>query len=277
MNRLSLPALSLSLLLAAGWPESALASYGNIPKNTHINSEVMRIDEAKFLGTRIDADYLLHDANGNRFTLGDMLGKPFLLVLSYYSCDGACPTLNRNLQETLAGVKRWQLGRDYRVLTLSFDRHDSPESLHMFMQHSEFGSNTPDGWRMALFEQPADIERLTESMGYKYFWSPRDAMFLHPSVYILLSPDGRVTRYLYGASIGWADMELSITKAYGNELTPANAINFMLAACYSYNYKEGKYSINYPLFIALGSLLMGLAMVATGVMIMKKRRGRECI
>ncbi|MDT8375944.1 MAG: SCO family protein [Mariprofundaceae bacterium] len=276
-SRSSRLGFGMVLFLLFAWPGGAQANYGNIPESTHIDPELVRIDEDKYLGARISGDYALRDAGGESFTLGGLLGRPLLLVLSYYSCDGACPAINRNLRDTLAGVKRWERGRDYRVLTLSFDPHDTPESLRMFMQHAGFGTHSSEGWRLALLNDPADIGRLTESLGYKFFWSPRDAMFLHPNVYILLSPEGRVMRYLYGASISSTDMELSITKAYGNEISPANAVNFLLAACYSYNYRDGKYSINYPLFIALGSLLLGISMITGGVLVMKKRKRRETI
>lgn len=253
----------------------AYAAYGNVTQNSQVDPTILKIDEEKYLGTKLDRDYLLVNADGTEFALGDMLGKPLILALSYYRCDGACPTLNRNLNRTLEGVGRWKLGQDYRVLTVSFDRHDNPESLGMFKQHAGFKDGLPAGWRMTTFKNPEDIQRLTGSLGYKFFWSPRDAVFLHPSVYIMLSPEGRVTRFLYGANIDSRDMELSITKAFGSEISPANVINFVIGACYSYNYKDGKYTVNIPLFVATGALVFGLSLLGIGILIMKKRRVRD--
>ncbi len=264
-----IPAMFVLLFASA---ESAYAAYGNVTQDSQVDPRVVKIDEKQFLGEMIDPGYVLLDEQGREFRFGDMLGKPLILALSYYSCDGACPTLNRNLRETLGGVDRWTLGQDYQVLTLSFDRNDTTASIQEFMHHAGFKGDLPEGWSIATFKDPEDIKRFTNAIGYKYFWSPRDRMFLHPSVYIMLSPKGRVARYLYGASVGSSDLEISITKSYGEEISPSNVINFVLGACYSYNYKDGKYTINIPLFVAAGGLLFGVLLIIIGVTIMKRRR-----
>ena len=130
----------------------------------------------------------------------------------------------------------------------------------------------PNGWALATFRHPEDIQRLTSSVGYKYFWEPRDRVFLHPSVYLVLSPDGRVTRYLYSASVTASDIEISVTKAYGKELSPSNVINFLMGACYSYNYQDGRYTLNYPMFVAVGALGLGISSLVGGSIIMKRRQ-----
>lgn len=273
-----LAALALAVALLAmmlGGARPASAAYGNVNQDSQVDPTVVKIDEKAYLGVKLDDSYALQDENGSAFTLGDMLGKPLVLALSYYSCDGACPTLNRNLVDTVSDVGRWQLGKDFNVLTVSFDRHDTLERLTAFMPKAGFKDGPPEGWRMALLKDPEDIMRLTGSMGYKFFWSPRDAMFLHPAVYIMLSPKGRVTRFLYGANIDGSDMEISITKAYGEELTASNVINFVLGACYSYNYKDGKYKVNIPLFVALGGLIFGVSLLTYGMRRTKKRMAKK--
>lgn len=251
-------------------PSTAHAVYGATGKS-YIDPEILRIDESEFLGAKLPADIPLRDSTGATLTLGDMLGKPLLLVLSYYNCDGACPTINRTLRDTLERVSDWRLGEDYRVLTLSFDSHDDAMRLGMFVEHVGFRAGPPDGWRIALFEHPDDIARVTGTVGFRYFWSPPDGIFLHPDAYVLLTPEGRVARYLYTGSIEPRDVALSITKAYGNEISTANLINYLVGACYSYSFEEGKYALNYPVFIALGSLALGLAALFAGSIIVRRR------
>lgn len=265
-----LSAALLGFAMVALLSNPSYAAYGKIPK-TNVDPAIMRIDEDKFLGVSLQSDYQLLDSRGEEFTLSEMLGKPLLLVLSYYSCDGACPTINRALKRTLESVKAWKLGSDYRVLTVSFDKHDNAETMSKFLRHSGFKDGALDGWKMATLKNSADIERLTGSVGYRYNWDPRDRVFLHPSVYVVLSPEGRVTRYLYAASVAPEDIELSITKAYGNELSPSKFLNFVVGTCYSYNYKEGKYTLNYPIFIALIALAIGIVSLLGGSLIMRRR------
>lgn len=263
--------LMLSLLFATLWAaDPADAAYGTVSPS-HVDPEIMKINEQQYLGVSLDSDYRLIDSAGKEFSLAEMSGKPYLLVLSYYDCDGACSLINKNLKNTLSQVDAWTLGKDFRVLTVSFDRNDTPETLQMFLHHAGFVDGLPDGWRMAMLKDPADIERLTGSVGYKFFWEPRDRVFLHPNVYLMVSPEGRVVRFLYGSTISAQDVEYSITKAFGNELSASNVINFILGACYSYNYKDGKYSLNYPLFIALGSLVIGIVGLIWGSIVMRQR------
>jgi len=275
-----MPVPAVAFLLVAmgmaitGFGGNAYAAYGSVTTDSDVDPTVVRIDEKANLGKKINYDFILQEADGNEFAMGDLFGKgkPVILALSYYTCDGACSVLNRNLRYTLQGVDDWTLGKDYDVLTVSFDQHDTPATLKAFMKKAGFADGLPDGWRMTTMKSKEDILKLTQSIGFKFFWSPRDAMFLHPNVYIMLSPEGRVTRFLYGGSIGPDDMELSITKAIGEEISPANVINFVLGACYSYNYKDGKYTINIPLFIAGGALIFGIGLIVFSFSIMRRRR-----
>jgi len=264
-----------SLILMLLFSTSAYAAYGNVPTNTDVDPTIVKIKEVNFLGQKISPDYRVVDQDGKEFTVGDMLGKPLILALSYYRCDGACSVLNRNLWNTLQEVEQWKIGRDFNVLTVSFDRHDDSKALKKFMEYSGFKDGLPAGWKMTTLKDEKDILPLTESVGYKFFWSPRDAIFLHPNVYIMVSPKGRVTRYLYGANITGNDMDISITKAMGEELSPANVINFLVGACYSYNYKDGKYKVNIPIFVAAGGLVLGLCLLIGSFLHMKRRKRKE--
>lgn len=259
--------LACAMLVGTG---SAQAAYGKVPNST-VDSSIMQIDEDKFLGVSVARDYALQDSNGKELLLGDLLDKPLLLVLSYYSCDGACPAINDSLRTTLKGVSSWKLGQDYRVLTLSFDKNDTQENLEMFVHHSGFHDGLPEGWTMARFKNPTDIERLTGSIGFRFFWEPRDRVFLHPAAFVMVSPEARVTRFLYAGSIQASDIGISITKAYGSELSASNLVNFMVSACYSYNYHDGKYTLNYPMFIAVGALGLGVTSLVGGSILMKRR------
>ena len=255
------------------FPGSAQAAYGNVTEDSQIDPNVFRIKEKNFLGGKVARDYVLRDASGNSFRLSDMFGKPLILVLSYFTCDGACSVINRTLANTLKGVDRWKIGRDYNVLTVSFDRHDTPKTMRAFMKKMGF-DKLPQGWRMATMANRNEIDRLAGSIGFRFFWSPRDRIFLHPSVYTVLSPKAEITRYLYAGKVDGDDVELALTKAMDGEVSPVNIIDFVVAACHSYNYKDGKYALNIPLFIALGGLIAGVALMIGGFIVTVRRRNR---
>jgi len=254
-------------------PGSAQAAYGNVTEESQIDPKVFQIKEKDFLGGKVTGDYVLRDASGNSFKLGDLPAKPLILVLSYFSCDGACSVINRTLANTLKGVDRWKLGKDYNVLTVSFDQHDTPATMREFQKKMGF-EQLPQGWFMATMQNRKEIDRLAGSIGFNFFWSPRDLVFLHPSVYTVLSPTGVITRYLYAGKVDADDVELSLTKAMRGETSPVNIIDFVVAACHSYNYKDGKYKLNIPLFVALGGLVAGTILMVGGFVITKRKRDR---
>jgi protein SCO1/2 len=72
----------------------------------------MQIDEPRFLGNRLQRETWLTDTEGRHFRVAEMMGKPLILLLSYYGCDGTCPTMNAELAKVLEKVKRFRLGKD---------------------------------------------------------------------------------------------------------------------------------------------------------------------
>jgi len=255
-------------------PAAVRGEYGRTA-SSEIDPEIMKIDEEKYLGAPVAGDYRLSGVGTDSATLGDlMVGKPLVLLLSYYNCDGVCPTVNRQFRDLVAGMKKVKVGDDFRVLTLSFDKNDTSDTLKMFNKELDLPDWMEKGWTTALLEGEDEIRRLTESVGYRFFWSKRDQMFLHPNVFVFLSPEGRVVRYLYGATMGEQDVELAITEAsFGKsgKSKVEDLKDILLIACYSYNYKEGKYSLNYPLFFGLGSLFIGISTIFISLIIVKKR------
>lgn len=246
--------------------------YGVIPEST-IDPAVMRIEEEKYLGTPVNGDYTFLDEKGKEFMLKDIMGRSIILVLSYFSCDGACPTTNAKLRDTLTGMNRFRIGKDYSILTLSFDRNDDIHSLKMFTDMTGLQNLSGDGWKIAVMKNKEEIERFTGSVGFKFFWSPRDKMFLHPNVFIFLSPTGRIVRYLYGTPLEIRDVELALTEANFEKAAKSKIIDLISMACYSYNFKEGRYILNSPLFIGFGSLLLGISFVVGPIILFRKRRG----
>jgi len=262
--------ISLSFLIMS--QTFAAPPYGNLGRESTIDPALMQIDESKFLGTLLEPDYLFVNAEGKEFTLGDMIGKPLIILLSYYRCDGTCPTLNKNLNHALSEVNKFQIGKDYQVLTVSFDKNDSAETLAHFVQMIEVSDNMRSGWQHAVLKNTADIDRLTASVGYKFFWSRADQVFLHPNVLILLTPEGRVARYIYGTAMDGKNLELALIDADWNRIANSTSIINMLAGvCYSYNFEEGKYTINYSLFIGVASLIFGISIVVFSIIFFRSK------
>ncbi len=253
---------------------SAAQAGGYRPTVSEIDPEVLKMDESKFLGKKLSGKIVFMDDRGEEFTLGGLRGKPLIMVLSYFTCDGACPAFNAELIELLDGVTemgRIKPGKDYKVLTLSFDRNDNAVTANHFRKMLEAPETLDKNWVLATFKNPEEIEPFTAAIDYNFFWSAADRMFFHPNAFIFLSPEGRIVRVLHNSKVEPKDMELAIIDTRFNRLKPSEILTMAISLCYSYNYKEGKYGLNYPIFIAFGSLFIGIGAFVYGAFWIKRK------
>ena len=227
---------------------------------SEIDPAALKVDEIKFLGAKPNKGISLVDETGKPFTLGDKEGKPLILVLSYYNCDGTCSVVNNDLIKLLSTQSAWQVGRDFRVLTVSFDPHDTQQTLREFRAKMNMPKEWDEGWTLSLPAAPDQAKILADSVGFKYFWSVADHSFLHPGVYVFMSPEGRVVRYLYSTQTKSFDVGLALTDTLGDRIAPHDILNYAVSLCYSYNYKDGRYKLNIPAFVGMGSLLFGVTL-----------------
>lgn len=249
--------MAAALVLAAS---SRPEAQGFRPPQSEFDPEALRIDEQKILGEKIGGDFVFVDHEGREFSMADLRGTPLILILSYYTCDGACPAFNMELKNVIEKVNergRVSMGKDFNVLTVSFDANDGPGASRMFRKMLKL----PEGgaWRVATVRDEGKIEELAAALDYRYFWSSADRMFFHPSAFFFLSSEGRVVRVLHNSLSSPKDMELAVIDAKFDRLKPSEVINLVVGLCYSYNFKEGKYGLNYPMFIAFGSLFTGVS------------------
>jgi protein SCO1/2 len=268
---MKLAVVALGLLLAArAWAVSA-----PVPDST-IDAAVMRIDEPAHLGQMLDRSTLLVDEAGREFALGEMLGKPTILLLSYFGCDGTCPTMNVELAKVLDRVERFRTGREYNVLTVSFDARDSAATLREFLDKTNGQAPIHDGWRHAVLKARAGegvAERFAGQVGFRFFWSDGAKAFLHPNVIVFLTPEGRVARYLYGFRLDPKNVELALIDADWGRIANSTAVfDMMTGACFSFNYAEGRYQWNLPLLAGIGSFVFGIAAMAWGGLAYHRRR-----
>lgn len=263
------------LILACTLALPASAQYGGRNADSEVDPATFVINERKFLGRKMNPRYQLIDQNGAEFTLGDKLGKPTILVLSYFTCDGSCSVINEDLRSLLEEAKGITLGEDYNVLTVSFDQHDTLESLGVFRSHLKKMDGMGDSWTFATFKNPDDIKSFTDKLGYKFFWSARDGQFLHPGAFLFLTSDGRLARVLYSLNTQPADVKLAVFEAREGKFEARDAIKYAISLCYSYNYAEGRYTLNIPLFVGIGSLTLGVSAFAVSVLVFRRRKMRE--
>jgi len=231
-----------------------------------IKPEEVALDEK--LGGVVPLDIVLRDEAGQRVTLGQLVDRPTILTLNYYRCAGICSPQLNGLADVV-NVTHAEIGRSYRIVTVSFDGRDTPEiAARKRANYLEQVKRpvAPGDWRF-LTGEPAETRRLADAVGFKFKRVGDD--FVHPGALMFLSPKGVVTRYMYGTSYVAGDVEMAVEEAAKGK--PQPSINKWLSFCFSYDPVGRKYALNVTRIA--GTVILAAAMAFAIVLIVKGRSG----
>ena len=226
------------------------------------------------IGQQLPLDTQVIDESGRAVRLGSYFGaRPVILLFAYYSCPMLCTQVINGVASAV-GVLSLQPGRDFDVVVISFDPRDTPDTARakkeLFLQrYSAKGAETATHFLTAT--EPA-IERLTKSAGFRYVWDKETQQFAHPTGVIVLTPDGRMARYLFGIEYGPRDLRLALVEASAG--TVGSAVDTLLLYCYHYDPMTGRYgvAIMRTLRVAGASTVLALGMF---VFVMFRREKRQ--
>jgi len=192
-------------------------------------------------GQSVPADITFYDEKGQKIKLGDLLGKPVILTLVYFTCEHICPQLTAGLAAAVPRLSR-TAGKDYRVVSVSFDPSDTPAKAadirRNYLKPVE-EKLSPDAWAF-LTGDHRNIDRLTDAVGFRY---SRDIHgFNHPVVLIFLSPEGKISRYYsvtkyeYGSAhpISFSSFDLNIALSEATDGKPVSGLKRALLYCFSH-------------------------------------------
>ncbi|MBF0318809.1 MAG: SCO family protein [Nitrospirae bacterium] len=185
----------------------------------------------------------LYDSYGKERTVKDIIGgKPLIISLIYTKCETACIVIT----DSLVGVveKMGDIGKDYNVLTLSFDPADTPERLEKF--RTTWGLNTP-GWVVAS-GQDSELKTFLKAIGFSYKLDKGTGEFIHPNLLVILTPDGRISRYVYGVNYDAENLKLSLLNAKKGTST-LSVMEGVLLWCYQYDPVTGEYTLDWPFIL----------------------------
>jgi len=195
------------------------------------------------LNEQLPLDLPFLDEDGKSVRLGDYFGKrPVVLSLIYYACPMLCTTAENGLLEALKQVK-FDVGNQFDVLTVSFDSKDTSAaaSAKKSIYVGLYGrKGAAKGWHF-LTGSEASIRRLTQAVGFHYNYDPATKQFAHATGIIVLTPEGRVSRYFYGIQYPAGDLRLALVDSSNNQIgSPVDAV---LLFCSHYDPAVGKYGL----------------------------------
>lgn len=193
------------------------------------------------LGQSVPLDALFTDEAGRRVPLRDFLkGRPVVLALNYFECPMLCTVSLQGLVSAM-NVISFDAGRDYDVLTVSFDPKETSaqaaaKKRGYLERYKRAGAD--QGWRF-LTGDASSIDALTKAVGFRYAWDEESKQFAHPAGVVVLSPDGRIARYLFGIEYAPRDLRFALVEASEGKIgTPVDAA---ILYCYKYDPATGRY------------------------------------
>jgi protein SCO1/2 len=228
----------VGLLLMVGLLGSALRAQAKL---TQISDSV-GIDQK--LNARIPSDLVFRDEGGTDVRLSEYFEKdrPVVLALVYYECPMLCTEVLNGMVRSFVRIP-YKLGSDFEVITVSIDPHEMPELARAKKEtylEGQFEAQARTGWHFLTGTQES-IERLARAVGFRYFYDAETGQFAHAAGIMVLTPDGVISRYLYGIDYPSKDLRLALVEA--SERRIGTPVDRLMLLCYRYDPTTGTYGV----------------------------------
>jgi len=234
-------ALGLAFLGGAAWGQGMGDSVMSPPPNVRPPG-LKNVGIQQNLNQQIPPDLTFTDDLGRKVQLADYFGqKPLILNFVYYGCPMLCGEELAGLESALR-VLKFDLGKEFEVVTISFDPKDTPEAAakkkEQFLRRYN-RSGAERGWHF-LVGQPTAIDAVTRAAGFQYEYDQKTGQFAHSTAIMVLTPQGKIAQYYYGIEYPPKDLRLALVEASQNRI--GNVVDELLLYCYHYDPEKGKYS-----------------------------------
>jgi len=259
-----------ALLLSASVAGGQAVPSGAGPAAQNMPTVLRNVGFEPQLNAHLPLDLVFRDETGRNVQLREYFTqRPVLLALVYYGC----PMLCNQTEQGVVGALRmlsFNPGRDYEVVFVSFDPRESPDMAAQKKESAMTHFRRPEtasGWHF-LTGSKESIDALTKGANFRYSFDEKSNLFAHAAGIMLLTPDGRISRYFYGVEYPARDVRLGLVDASAGKIgTP---IDRALLFCYQYDPTSARYSASILKIIRLGGVLTILALVA-GMLIFRRR------
>ena len=226
------------------------------------------------LDKHVPLDTPFTDESGHAVKLGDYFcTRPVVMVFAYYDCPMLCTMVINGLASAL-DVLSLEPGKDFEIVTVSFDPRDTPatataKKAAYIARYKKPGAAA--AWHFLTGDQPS-IDRLTKAAGFRYVWDKETKQFAHPTGVIVLTPDGRLARYLFGIEYGPRDLRYAIVEASNGKV--GSAVDSLLLYCYHYDPTTGRYGVAIMRVIRAAAFATVLALGAFIVVMVRSEKRR---
>lgn len=268
VRTLALAVAAAALVLSAPGKAAAQFPAPDPVQSIGINPALLReVSLDQNLNRQIPLQLTFRDEHGQTVELQQFFGsKPVILTLVYYQCPMLCTEVLNGLVRTMRQMPL-ELRKDFTVVTLSIDPKEGPELAaikHKVYTDLYNRPNDSDGWHFLTGNQP-EIRQLADAVGFRYAYDPKSGQYAHASGIMLLTPEGKLSRYFYGIEYPERDLRLGLVEASQEKIgTPVDRI---LLYCFHYDPGTGKYGLLISRVIAISGALtvLGLTVLIVGL------------
>lgn len=222
------------------------------------------------MNARLPLDLPFRDETGRTIQLHDYFtNKPVVLALVYYGCPMLCDQLEQGVVGSLRMLS-FTPGRDYEVVFVSFDSRETSELAAQKKQSAlkQFRRpETANGWHYLTGSQES-IDALTKAANFRYSFDQKSGLFAHASGIMLLTPDGRISRYFYGIEYPSRDIRLGLVDASAGKI--GTVVDHVLLFCFQYDPSTARYSASILRVLRLGGVLT-IVFIVGGILIFRRR------
>lgn len=242
-------------------PAPAAAQFTDPTQNIGVKPELLQqvgIDQK--LNNQVPLDLTFRDEHGATVELAQLFaGKPVVLTLVYYNCPMLCTQVLNALDRSLETLPL-EIGKDFNVITVSIDPTDYPalaDAKHAVYAGMYRRPGAQYGWHFLTGQEP-QIKQLADAVGFRYAFDPDSHQYAHASGIMVLTPDGKVSKYFYGVTYPSRDLRLGLVEASQEKIGTLADQVFLF--CYHYDPHTGKYGLLISRAVQLG----GVATVLIG-------------
>lgn len=267
---------SLWIVLLAGVAMGQGMSRGIMsPPSTLRPPGLQHVGIKQNLNEQIPPDLSFTDESGRPVRLGDYFGKkPMILNLVYFTCPMLCGEELNGLESSLR-VLKFDVGKEFDVITVSFDPKDTPEAAakkkaEILKRYKRSGAE--QGWHFLVGNQDS-IDRIAKAAGFEYEYDKQTQQFAHTTAIMVLTPQGKIAQYYYGIDFPPKDLRLAMVDASQEKI--GTLVDQLLLYCYHYDPEKGKYSATIMRILRLAGIATLLCLGTIFIVLIRRGPNRS--